>query len=511
MAGAASGLVPDAGRTMSGIGNVLFKEREGGAREVDDPQAIQSQLGAGQSLDGGVKSQMESAFGESFSGVQVHTDANAAGLSDSLNARAFTVGEHVAFGAGEYKPGTLIGDALIAHELAHVLQQGSGGTSVNSKLNRAGTDSTLEEDADRSAVEAMLSLWGRDRMPFSKIASRTFPSLRAGLRLQRCKDRKPSPTSPSVEKFSELQKQWTTLSTPADRNAALTLAIAAARKRANLLYKSAGSNPILSIRQPIERSTKVDLEDNPLISVTQENVEQAYRAWAEGASVEPWVLLALWKKEGIGETVLDTIAATTGDRAKALYRSRIYYDRMGLDHFISYTSASGDNRASFTDSDAPLHDTAFRNAITAQVAAGRLPRDISGEINAELSATSSGPGHFQVTPTDRFFTLSLLLAGAYYRENVVALESDPRIGSNPDPGLVYMRWNMGATRFAPFIPSAESHRMESQYTMAGGMQPSITQWAFEREPRTAEWGQPRANAIRYRYFIEVFRLIYEGW
>src|SRR5262249_11382794 len=110
------------GGALFDVGSIFFKfkERDGEAKEAGEPQAIQAQLGSRQSLDGGVKSRMESAFGESFSGVQVHADANAARLSENLNARAFTVGDHVAFGAGEYQPGTLIGDALIAHELAHV-------------------------------------------------------------------------------------------------------------------------------------------------------------------------------------------------------------------------------------------------------------------------------------------------------------------------------------------------------------------------------------------------------
>jgi hypothetical protein len=67
---------------------------------------------------------MSSAFGYDFSGVRVHTGTKAASVATELNARAFTVGRDIAFGAGEYQPGTPIGDALIAHELAHVVQQG---------------------------------------------------------------------------------------------------------------------------------------------------------------------------------------------------------------------------------------------------------------------------------------------------------------------------------------------------------------------------------------------------
>ena len=59
--------------------------------------------------------------------VRLHDDPAAARLTRSLGARALAVGEHVAFGPNEYEPGTPVGDALIAHELAHVVQQGAAG------------------------------------------------------------------------------------------------------------------------------------------------------------------------------------------------------------------------------------------------------------------------------------------------------------------------------------------------------------------------------------------------
>src|SRR5687768_17311281 len=75
------------------------------------PRAVQTDLGPGDPLAGNVRGSMESAFGESFAHVRAHTDGKAASLSAGLDARAFAVGEHVAFGAGEYRPGTPVGDA----------------------------------------------------------------------------------------------------------------------------------------------------------------------------------------------------------------------------------------------------------------------------------------------------------------------------------------------------------------------------------------------------------------
>jgi hypothetical protein len=68
---------------------------------------------------------MRATFGHDFSRVRVHTDRDAASSAETLNARAYTVGEHVVFGAGAYTPHTAAGRELLRHELAHTIQQGS--------------------------------------------------------------------------------------------------------------------------------------------------------------------------------------------------------------------------------------------------------------------------------------------------------------------------------------------------------------------------------------------------
>jgi hypothetical protein len=67
----------------------------------------------------------EPRFGYDFSQVRIHTDARAAEAARTLNARAFTIGQDVVFGAGQYGPGTPVGKRLLAHELTHVIQQSS--------------------------------------------------------------------------------------------------------------------------------------------------------------------------------------------------------------------------------------------------------------------------------------------------------------------------------------------------------------------------------------------------
>jgi hypothetical protein len=138
---------------------------------------------------------MEHAFGESFSGVRLHRDGDAAAVSRELSARAFAVGPHVAFGSGEYAPGTPVGDALIAHELAHVAQQRGADPTFDRKADQAeGAAPELEEDADRSAVQAVASIWGLARTRSAGWLQAAMPRLRSGLRLNRCGQQATAPT-----------------------------------------------------------------------------------------------------------------------------------------------------------------------------------------------------------------------------------------------------------------------------------------------------------------------------
>lgn len=83
--------------------------------------------GGGQPLDAGTQQFMESRFGRDFSEVRVHTDSRAAESAAAIQARAYTSGRDVVFGQGEYRPGSVEGRRLLAHELGHVGQQGGVG------------------------------------------------------------------------------------------------------------------------------------------------------------------------------------------------------------------------------------------------------------------------------------------------------------------------------------------------------------------------------------------------
>jgi outer membrane protein OmpA-like peptidoglycan-associated protein len=81
----------------------------------------------GSPLPHGVRTFFESRFGLDFGAVRIHTDARSAEASRALNAAAFTVGPDVVFSAGQYQPDSIEGRKLLAHELAHVVQQGHAG------------------------------------------------------------------------------------------------------------------------------------------------------------------------------------------------------------------------------------------------------------------------------------------------------------------------------------------------------------------------------------------------
>jgi hypothetical protein len=167
---------------------VQKKSRGGMEGETgSNAEQIHHQLnGRGQTLDGSVRTKMETALGTDLSGVKVHNDGVANQLASEQNAKAFTVGEHVAFGSGEYQPGTMHGDALLAHELAHAMQQKSGSASIQSKEENTHGYDAYENEADDIAVNAVGGLWGGTTEWLGKLGKKTGTALRSGLQLQKC-------------------------------------------------------------------------------------------------------------------------------------------------------------------------------------------------------------------------------------------------------------------------------------------------------------------------------------
>ncbi|MHC2842874.1 eCIS core domain-containing protein [Bradyrhizobium diazoefficiens] len=108
-------------------------------------QPALSVSGAGRPLETGLRQTMESRFGHDFGGVRVHDGAKA-------GVRAFAQGRDIVFGAGQYAPTTEHGRKLIAHELAHIVQQ-----SRSARPMASPGDAHLEHEADRAAEAAVAS------------------------------------------------------------------------------------------------------------------------------------------------------------------------------------------------------------------------------------------------------------------------------------------------------------------------------------------------------------------
>ena len=120
------------------------------------PQVVRDVLRShGRPLEPGVRSEMEDRLGHDFSRVRVHTDARAAQSARAVHADAYTVGTDVVFDRGRYAPADRAGRRLLAHELAHVVQQRDA-VPLRADLPMAPPHDAAEHAAER-AVEGGLA------------------------------------------------------------------------------------------------------------------------------------------------------------------------------------------------------------------------------------------------------------------------------------------------------------------------------------------------------------------
>jgi hypothetical protein len=138
----------------------------------------------GHPLDTATRTRMEGALGAPLGSVRIRTDRSTV----DAGTRAVTRGEHIAFAPDAYRPGTPHGDVLLAHELAHVIQQRGSppGTSAD--------EPEVEADANRAATLGVLRLWnGRG---LSQLRNEAGPRLKSGVRASRCAGPAPEPADP---------------------------------------------------------------------------------------------------------------------------------------------------------------------------------------------------------------------------------------------------------------------------------------------------------------------------
>jgi hypothetical protein len=147
-------------RLASNVGNRAFGAliaREGagimadGTIHPDVQTTIARARGGGGALDARARDRFAGRLGDPLSDVRVHADAGADALARSVSARAFTTGSDLFFASGEYRPGTGDGDRLLAHELAHVVQQRGAPTTGPLTVSEPGD--AFEREADAVAHE----------------------------------------------------------------------------------------------------------------------------------------------------------------------------------------------------------------------------------------------------------------------------------------------------------------------------------------------------------------------
>ena len=103
----------------------------GSAAQTTVPSIVPEVLASpGEPLDTSTRAFFEPRFGHDFSNVRVHSTAAAQQSAREMNANAYTVGNNIVFGPGRFVPGSADGQRLVAHELAHVVQQSRGGEAL---------------------------------------------------------------------------------------------------------------------------------------------------------------------------------------------------------------------------------------------------------------------------------------------------------------------------------------------------------------------------------------------
>lgn len=122
--------------------------------------AIGQKNGKGESMPANTLQEMQNAFGNDFSEVRIHTDSEAAALSNELDAQAFTTGKDIYFNTGKFDPDSESGKHLLAHELTHVLQQNKDSIQRDPKKDKEEKDRAQKvRDNYQKALKAKSVNW----------------------------------------------------------------------------------------------------------------------------------------------------------------------------------------------------------------------------------------------------------------------------------------------------------------------------------------------------------------
>ena len=134
---------------------IIQRKETVGTLGADAPTHVARASGStGEPLPVKLRANFEGSLGADLGGVRVHHGADSATAAQSIAARAYTMGQDIHFAAGAYAPGSTEGEHLLAHEVAHTVQQ-AGGTGLQTKLEVSSPGDAAERGAD-SAADAMV-------------------------------------------------------------------------------------------------------------------------------------------------------------------------------------------------------------------------------------------------------------------------------------------------------------------------------------------------------------------
>ena len=145
---------PDGGECRDCAGKRLRRSGAGGSSPMLAPPLVHDVIASsGRPLDLATQDWMALRFGSDFSRVRVHDDGHAAESARAVGALAYAVGSHVVFDTHQYAPGTPAGRRLLAHELAHTLQDpGAGGLHASLAIGQPNDASEIAADRAADAV-----------------------------------------------------------------------------------------------------------------------------------------------------------------------------------------------------------------------------------------------------------------------------------------------------------------------------------------------------------------------
>jgi Domain of unknown function (DUF4157) len=146
----------DAPASSSASGGTVARRGAGDISDAAPAALADAAAGAAAPLPAALRRRFETALATDLGGVRVHTDGPAASAATAFGAHAFAQGQDIYFAAGQYRPGTRDGDHLIAHEVAHTVQQRATPTGPQYQLAISEPGDALEAEADRAA-DAMVA------------------------------------------------------------------------------------------------------------------------------------------------------------------------------------------------------------------------------------------------------------------------------------------------------------------------------------------------------------------